>query len=173
MTINQQTASIRHLRLAPRKVRSVATLIKGMSVNEATAQLMVTRRRPAGIILKLLRSAVANAKQANKFDMEKLYIFSIRVDGATMLHRSLPRARGHADPIQKKSSHVTIILQEREAKDGKGNRFNFKPKTKKKAKGSDAERATRRRSPKLEEGNDKPESADPGFFRKVFSRKSI
>ncbi len=171
MTPNQQTASIRHLRLAPRKVRSVATLIKGMTVNEATAQLMVTRRRPATIILKLLRSAVANAKQANKFDMEKLYIFSIRVDGATMLHRSLPRARGHADPIQKKSSHVTIILQEREPKNG--NRFTFKQKSKKKSTGPDSDRPRRQPKKTVEEGGHAEAGNNPGFFRKVFSRKSI
>jgi large subunit ribosomal protein L22 len=171
MTPNQQTASIRHLRLAPRKVRSVATLIKGMTVNEATAQLMVTRRRPATIILKLLRSAVANAKQANKFDMEKLYIASIRVDGGTMLHRSLPRARGHADPIQKKSSHVTIVLQEREPK--KGNRFNFKAKAKKKAVGPDSDRPRRQAKKDVEEGGHAEGGNNPGFFRKVFSRKTI
>ena len=105
-----QSATLRYLRIAPRKVRSVADLVKGLTVNEAEAQLIVQRRRPAKSILKLLRSAVANAKNNAKLDPNHLFIQSIRVDGGPMLKRYLPRARGSASPIEKKMSHITITL---------------------------------------------------------------
>src|SRR5580700_6296207 len=104
-----QTAQLRYLRIAPRKTRSVADLIRGLSVNDAEAQLTVQRRRPAKALLKLLRSAVANAKN-NKLNVEHLFVKEIRVDGGPMLKRSLPRARGSASPLQKKMSHVTMVL---------------------------------------------------------------
>lgn len=170
-TPKQQTATLRHLRMAPRKVRAVASLLRGLSVNEAEAQLIMQRRRPAGVLLKLLRSGVANAKQqGTKFDVEKLFIASIRVDGGVMLRRSLPRARGSADPIQKKSSHVTIILQER---DGKPNRFLMQSRTKKKNPKADSDRGTRKRLPKPEDTQKEAAQKDPGFFKKVFTRKAI
>lgn len=96
--------------MAPRKVRSVGDLVKGLSVNDAEAQLLVQRRRPAKAILKLLRSAVANAKTNQKLDPAHLYVIGVRVDGGPMLNRILPRARGSASPIEKKMSHVTITL---------------------------------------------------------------
>src|SRR5271157_1596534 len=95
-----QTAKLSYLRMAPRKVRSVADLIRGLSVNEAEAQLLVQRRRPAGALLKLLRSAVANVKNNDKqANIEHLFISEIRVDQGPMLKRFLPRARGSASPI--------------------------------------------------------------------------
>src|ERR1700734_1563666 len=104
-----QTAKLNFLRIAPRKTRSVADLIRGLPVDQAEAQLLVQRRRPAKALLKLLRSAVANAKN-NKLNADHLFVSEIRVDGGPMLKRSLPRARGSASPIQKKMSHVTITL---------------------------------------------------------------
>lgn len=104
-----QTAKLNYLRIAPRKTRSVADLIRGLSVNDAEAQLLVQRRRPAKALLKLLRSAVANAKN-NKLNSDHLFVAEIRVDGGPMLKRYLPRARGSASPIQKKMSHVTLTL---------------------------------------------------------------
>src|ERR1700734_2843668 len=107
--MQQQTAKLSYLRIAPRKTRSVADLIRGLSVNDAEAQLLVQRRRPSQALLKLLRSAVANAKN-NKLNADHLFVKEIRVDGGPMLKRYLPRARGSASPIQKKMSHVTLIL---------------------------------------------------------------
>ena len=107
--MQQQTAKLNYLRIAPRKVRSVADLIRGMSVNEAEAQLLMVRRRPAQPLLKLLRSAVANAKN-KQLNPDHLFIAEIRVDQGPMLKRMLPRARGSASPIQKKMSQVTLVL---------------------------------------------------------------
>ena len=106
----EYSAKISFLRMAPRKVRSVGDLIKGLSVNEAEAQLLVQTRRPSKPLLKLLRSAVANAKNNKVGNVEHLFVSSVRVDGGPMLKRMLPRARGSASPIQKKMSHVTLVL---------------------------------------------------------------
>jgi len=109
-----QTAKLNYLRIAPRKTRLVAHLIKGLSVNEAEAQLLVNPKRPSEVILKLLRSAVANAKNNQKLDPESLFVKEIRVDQGPMLKRFLPRAMGRASALQKKSSHITLILGEME-----------------------------------------------------------
>jgi large subunit ribosomal protein L22 len=111
--MKQATANLRYLRMAPRKVRLMASVLAGMSANEAEAQLVMRPQRAAGPLLKLLRSAVANAREM-KLDIGKLSISSIRVDQGPMLKRFLPRARGSASPIQKKMSHVMIILEESE-----------------------------------------------------------
>ena len=93
-----QTAKLNYLRIAPRKVRSVADLIRGMSVNNAEAQLLITRRRPAQPILKLLRSAIANAKN-KQMNPDHLFIAEIRGQrpDAQTYHAACPRFRV-ADP---------------------------------------------------------------------------
>jgi large subunit ribosomal protein L22 len=107
-----QTAKLRYLHIAPRKVRLVANAIKGLSVNEAEAQLLMSPRRPASDLIKLLRSAVANAKHNAQLSPERLFVKEIRVDQGPMLERYMPRAMGRATAIQKKSSHVTLVLAE-------------------------------------------------------------
>jgi large subunit ribosomal protein L22 len=160
---------LRHLRIAPRKVRAVAGLIRGLSVNQAEAQLMVQRRRPAEVLTKLLRSALAGAKQGGKLDMDKLFIAEIKVDGGVMLKRMLPRARGQGDPIHKHSSHVTLVLRER---DKNVSPYVFKAKEKKKLKPESEKPASKKRGGKVDDENQK-ETGKHGFFRKMFSRKAI
>jgi len=162
-----QTAQLRYLRIAPRKTRGVADLIRGLSVNEAEAQLLVQRRRPAKALLKLLRSAVANAKN-NKLNPDHLFVSEIRVDGGPMLKRFLPRARGSASPIQRKMSHVTITL---------GVNAKLQPKYKivvpKKVKlPPDQGPAPKpKKAPKPEKENFEPKRRK-GFFNRIFSNKS-
>jgi len=154
--------------MAPRKVRSVADLVRGLSVREAEAQLLNIRRRPAGALLKLLRSGVASIKNNKHLNEEKFYIESFRVDGGPMLKRSLPRARGSASPIQKKMSHVTLVLAEREGMAPP----RFKIVVKKKAKlPPGASRPIKKGKMKDEREPEKPPSK-PGFFKKMFSRKA-
>ena len=105
-------ARLRNLRIAPRKVRMVADLIRRKPVVEAENILKFTVKRAAPAILKLLNSAVANAKNNFKMEKENLYIQRIWVDEGPKMKRWLPRARGRADEIQKKTSHITIILDE-------------------------------------------------------------
>ncbi len=115
-------AKLRYLRMSPRKVRLVVDVIRGMEVNKALAQLRVINKWAAQPLAKLLQSAVANAK--NNFELEKdnLYIKEIRVDEGPTLHRWQPRARGRATPIRKRSSHISVVLDEinpTEPKEGK------------------------------------------------------
>lgn len=148
-------------------MRAVAELVKGMSINEAEAQLIIQKRRAASILLKLLRSGVAGAKN-NKMDVSKLFVASFRVDQGPMLKRILPRAHGSADPIHKKMSHVLLILEER---DGGKNRFVMAKPKKKKSAASDTGRKKERKAEKPE--NESKRQEKRGFFRKMFSRKAI
>ena len=105
-------AKLSHLRIAPRKVRLVADLVRGKKTATAQNLLNFTRNKSAAIILKLLNQAVANAKNNSKLDETNLFISKITVDAGPILKRFRPRARGSANEIQKKTSHITIILDE-------------------------------------------------------------
>ena len=108
-------AYLSNYRQSPRKVRLVADLIKGKSVVEAQGQLSFMPKKASEVFQKLLASAVANAKNNNGMKAEDLLIKEVRVDGARVLKRSMPRARGSAFPILKRSSHVLLVLGERGA----------------------------------------------------------
>lgn len=110
----QSTAKLRHLRIAPRKVRSVSDLVRGKGINEALTTLrFCTKRKIAGALSTLLESAVANADQQGKIDVDTLYVKTLLVDQGPTLKRYRPRAQGRAFPIQKKTSHITVVLEER------------------------------------------------------------
>ena len=110
----QVVARLRYLRIAPRKVRLVADLIRGKSVEEAQTILNFTVKRASLPLLKLLNSAISNAKNNFKLEPKNLFISKITVDEGPKYKRWMPRARGQAYEIQKKTSHVTIILEEME-----------------------------------------------------------
>jgi large subunit ribosomal protein L22 len=105
-------AYLRYLRIAPRKVRLVADLIRGKRVKEAKNTLTFCRKKAALPLLKLLNSAIANAKHNFKLDEDNLFISEILVNEGPRLKRIFPRSRGRADIIQKKTSHVSIFLEE-------------------------------------------------------------
>lgn len=183
--MKQQTAKLNHLRMAPRKVRLMATVIKGLSVNDAEAQLAVNPKRASEPVLKLLRSAIANAVNNAKMDASKLIVKEIRVDGGPMLKRWLPRAQGRATPIQKKSSHITIVLEESEKV--KAPRFVTAKKVEKVTKtkaekikkvAAKAEKAEKKeekaeKQKKTEKAEKTTKVAKEGTKRKLFQRKSI
>jgi len=106
------TAKLKYLRIAPRKVRLVADLIRGKTVKKAESILTFARKGAVQPTLKLLRQAVANAKDSFQIDESNLYISKIIVDEGTKYKRQLPRARGRADIIMKKTSHITLVLDE-------------------------------------------------------------
>ena len=106
------SAKLRYLRIAPRKARLVADAIRGMDVEQAQEHLQFIRKRAGEPILKLLNSAAANAKQ-NFSKMSGLYIKKIFVDQGPVYKRFHPQAHGVAALIKKKTSHITIILDER------------------------------------------------------------
>lgn len=109
----QITAHLHQLRMSPRKVRLVANLLKDMDVHEADAQLTHLQKGAVIPIRKLLHSAIANAEHNAKLDRANLFVRQVRVDQGTTLKRSQPRAFGRATPIRKRTSHVTIVLDER------------------------------------------------------------
>lgn len=104
-------AKLRYLRIAPRKVRLLADLIRGKSVVEAVNILNFTTNKSSPILLKLLKSAIANAKSQIQLEESNLCISKITVDEGPKLKRWFPRARGQAYEIQKKTSHVTLVLE--------------------------------------------------------------
>lgn len=103
-------AKLNNLRIAPRKVRLVADLIRGKKVVDALNQLEFLVKGSAEPMKKLLNQAVANAENNFKLKGEDLYISKIIVDGGVTLKRWLPRSRGRADQILKESSHITLEL---------------------------------------------------------------
>lgn len=109
-------AHLRHLRIAPRKVRMVADLVRGKPVEQAQRTLLFAVKKGTHPLLKLLNSAVANAKQKFQGEASNLYIAKLLVNEGPKLKRFRPRARGQTYPIQRKTSHITIVLEEREPK---------------------------------------------------------
>ena len=87
-------------------------LVRGASIADAHAQLKFSTKRAARPILKLLNSAIANAENNLQLDKNNLYVKEIKVDSGPILKRMMPRARGQADLIQKRTSHITLILDE-------------------------------------------------------------
>lgn len=169
--MTQATAQLKYLRIAPRKVRFVADLIRRAPVSEAEAQLMLLPRKSGEHLLKLLRSAVANARQA-KLDVRKLYVKEIRVDEGPKLKRWNPRAQGRAAEIQKKMSHVTLVLAE--GNRALGREFIIAPKEKKQKKEypSKAKKTPTVKHEKEERKENKKEGGKGGG-RKFFQRKSV
>jgi large subunit ribosomal protein L22 len=108
-------ASATHIRISPRKVRMVVDTVRGKSVSQALSILGFTRKKAALPVQKLLKSAVANAVENDGInDVETLVIDRIMVDEGPTLKRYMPRARGRATPIRKRTSHIRVILRERE-----------------------------------------------------------
>ena len=106
-------ATLKTYRQSPRKVRLVADAIRGKEVSQALAALRFLTKRAADPLKKLLESAVANAKAGSGVSAEKLTVKSITVDKGRTLKRSMPRARGSASRINKRTSHITISLGEK------------------------------------------------------------
>ena len=107
-------AYLKNLRVAPRKVRLIADLIRGKDIVAAQNILRFTIKNASLPVLQLLNSAVINAKNA-KLNEKELYISKIFVDEGLKLRRTFPRARGRADVKEKKSSHVMIVLDEKKS----------------------------------------------------------
>lgn len=107
------TTKLKHLRIAPRKVRLVTDLIRGKTVEESLNILSFVPKKSASPLFKMLKTAISNAKNDFKLDEKNLYIAKILVDEGQKIKRMMPGARGHADEIQKKTSHITIVLEER------------------------------------------------------------
>ena len=106
-------AIARHIRIAPRKVRIVIDLIRGKDVGEAFSILKYTPKIASAVLTKLLISAVANAEHNCDLNVDKLFVSAAYVDQGPTLKRIHPRSRGQAFKILKRTSHVTLVVEER------------------------------------------------------------
>jgi large subunit ribosomal protein L22 len=105
------SATLKYFRMSPRKMRLVADQIRGKSYNEAVDILtFLPKRKASEAILKLLKSAAANAEDTTDFDSGELFVRKVNVDGARMLKRFRPAPMGRALRVRKRLSHVTIEL---------------------------------------------------------------
>ena len=107
-------AVARYVRVSPRKARLVVDLIRGKSVDEASAILKFTPRAAAEVVEKVLDSAVANAEKNMKIPADTLYVATTYVDEGPTLKRIRPRAQGRAYRIRKRTSHITVVVEPRE-----------------------------------------------------------
>jgi len=111
-------ATTRFVRLTAQKARLVVDLIRDKPVEKAMAILEYTPKRGARTILKTLRSAVANAESTQNVDVDRLYVKRAFVDEGPTAKRFLPRAHGRATKIFKRTSHITLVVDERGSKEG-------------------------------------------------------
>lgn len=107
-------AVVRFSRIAPRKARQVIDMIRGKKVGDAQTILKFTPRFAAEVIGKVLNSAIANAENNHKMNRDRLYISEAYVDQGPTMKRYMPRAQGRASAIHKRTSHITIVVAEKE-----------------------------------------------------------
>ncbi|MBM4339692.1 MAG: 50S ribosomal protein L22 [Deltaproteobacteria bacterium] len=106
-------AKLKYVRLGPRKARLVADLIRGKRSEEALNILAFTKKAAARVMTKVLKSVIANATQKKTVDVDRLYVKKISVDQGVTWKRFTPRALGRATSIRKRTSHITIVLDEK------------------------------------------------------------
>lgn len=183
-TYMEVKATLRYYRQSPRKVRLALDLVRGIKVEEALSQLKFLNKKAARAILKLLNSAIANAEHNFNLEKSNLYIKKIFADSGPTLKRWMPKAFGRADPIRKRSSQITIVLDEivptkkekikTEKKEEEIKVVKNLGEVKVKQETPEKEDVTqdRFRSDKKEEKK-KPSGGARGFLKKIFSRKAI
>ncbi|WII73257.1 50S ribosomal protein L22 [Bdellovibrio sp. 22V] len=106
-------ASLKYARVGAQKARLVADLVRGKDVNDAVKTLTFLNKKTAGMIKKLIESAVANAEYKKVMDVDSLYVKAIWVDQGPVLKRFRPRAQGRAFGVRKKTSHINVVLEEK------------------------------------------------------------
>ena len=105
-------AVARYIRISPQKARLVADVVRGLEVDKAITTLRFMPKKGARILRKVIESAVANASQSHEIDVDTLYVKTIYIDGGPTLKRIRPRAMGRASRILKRTSHITVVLDE-------------------------------------------------------------
>ena len=106
-------AHVKYVRMSPRKVKLLCDMIRGKDVKIATAYLMQTPKAASEPMLKLLKSAVANAEHNNGMDVENLYVSTVVATPGPTLKRGMPRAKGSYNRILKRTTHITIGVSEK------------------------------------------------------------
>jgi large subunit ribosomal protein L22 len=167
------TAKLKYLRISPRKVRLVADLIRGKRVETAETILNFTTKKASLPLLKLLRQAIANAKNNFQLDPANLFISKVTVDEGPKYKRWRARARGQASEIQKKTSHITLILDEIVKKPKRVKKV--KPKVMKEEKKEEGveEKIVKPEKPKLRPEKELIKPKREGVLKRVFRRKAF
>ena len=111
----ESTAYAKHIRISPRKVQIVCDLIRGKDVRVAQGILMQTPKAASEHLSKLLKSAAANAENNHEMDPDNLYVAQVFATGGPILKRGMPRAHGRMYRINKRTSHITLVVKEKEA----------------------------------------------------------
>jgi len=169
-------AQLNGLRMAPRKVRAITNLTKGKDVVHALNQMEFLIKRPVLPLIKLLKSAVANAENNLSMVKENLYIKEFYVDEGIKLKRYMPKAQGRAGEIQKKTSRVRLILDERvaglkrSAAEVKRGVEPQGPVSASQQKGNIGSGTTKKHEIQTELGN---KSETGGTLKRIFRRKQI
>lgn len=192
------TAKLNKLRISPQKVRLAANILKGLDVANAQAQAENLIKRSSLPLHKLIQSAIANAENNFGLDRDNLYVYDIQVGEGNKLRRWMPRAFGRASMIIKRSSHITLTLEERiEGKNRKTKEQLEKERkeraaAKKKleeAAAKEEKAANEEKAAKEEKGEQTPEAKfkkeskeeiekrkggkQDGWVKKMFRRKSV
>ena len=113
--VKEARATLKFARISSRKVKIVADLIRGKDVDEALAIMKFTPKASSEVLEKLLKSAIANAENNHDMKHENLYVAEIFANQGPTLKRRRPAAKGSAVRIRKRTSHITIVLKEKEA----------------------------------------------------------
>jgi len=172
-------AKLKHLRIAPRKIRLIADLLRGKSAEEAGHILIYIVKRGKDPIKKLLESAIANAKNNLGLNEKTLVVSRIFVDEGPKLKRWMPRARGRAARIEKKISHITLVLEgEKKEKPAPAKKEYSKNTKEKKEKPAEKEVIVEKNKEpvkpvKTERKERRRLSPKKGIFKKVFRRKAF
>lgn len=160
-------AQLNNLRVAPRKSRLVAKLVKGMNVSEALGQLDVNVKKTSSFMAKLILSAVANAENNFGLDKNNLYIYDVLVGEGHVMKRWMPKAFGRAGRILKRTSKIKLTLEERV--EGKGR------KTKEEMEAEKAKRLAEKKKQMKDLADEKDAKAEnkPGKTEKIEGRKDV
>ena len=108
-------AIAKYVRISPRKVKIVIDLIRGKNVDEAAAILTDTPKAASPVVLKVLNSAIANAVNNQELDRKELYVAEVYANPGPTLKRYVARSRGSASPMLKRTSHISVVLDQKKA----------------------------------------------------------
>lgn len=184
------TAKLKNLRVAPRKTKLVADLIRGLDADRALEQLEVALKRTSPDMKKLLESALANAENNFGLAKDNMYVFDVVIGAGPTLKRWMPKAFGRAGKIMKRTSKIEIILEERIEGKGRKSKEEMEKEKEKRAKQKEKEEKARKKekegeeaaSEKLEKANDKSDKIEEkgkkevktkAWSNRIFRRKSM
>ena len=170
-------ASLNYLRISPRKIRLIASLISGMKVTDALREMEYLRKRGSEPVLKLLKSAVANAEHNFQLKKDDLVVSEAVVNQGPVLKRMMPRALGRSAQIRKRTSHLSIVLLgggETVQKTKKSAKGEAKPDERAHEQVSGTDAAGQKKTYSIKDAKrSEGRKESRGFGKKMFQRKAI